>query len=204
MSEPDENSERWVTVIYLDHICCKVCITLPDSFQYKTHEAPNKLSFFQGFCTVVAPHQDVTPIPTDCTRKKCGRRGRRLWAPVLDRNCRELETKNKEPLGCLHCFSLGGGARDLPKKSPKFFFLCVRQGFFENFRQMEYVKSSSEAFEIHITSPHHWLHPIGSTRAVNPVSSSQRRQNSSVHSQQRNSYVSSLTPPHYPLEPLRL
>ena len=22
--------------------------------------------------------QDVTPIPTDCTRKKCGRRGRRL------------------------------------------------------------------------------------------------------------------------------
>ena len=95
-----------------------------------------------------------------------------------------------------------GVAGDLPKIA-EVFFLCVRGGF-ENVRQMEYVKSSSEAFEIHVTSPHHWLHPIGSTRAVNPVSSSQRRQNSSVHSQQRNSYVSSLTPPHYPLEPLRL
>ena len=59
-------------------------------------------------------------------------------------------------LGCLHCFSLGGGAvGDLPKKIAKVFFLCVRQGFLENFRQMEDVKSSSEAFEIHVTSPHY-------------------------------------------------
>ena len=109
--------------LYLDHICCKVCITLFDSFQYQTNEAQQLLH----------RTQDVTPIPTDCTRKKCGRRGRRLWAPVLDR---KLSRTRNEKQGVAVCWDayialvwVGVLLETCQKKSPKFFFCAFGRVF---------------------------------------------------------------------------